>query len=147
MSALSVLDAVGMLGPNANFHTSALCAGEASDIMIDSAGIRDLHVTAGIRASLIYSRLIGHAFSVQHTYITYDITLKWSALLTHDDQKVHVQYLQNCVGWTLFVVVTCCYVLIFWWNVVTLHDFSSLFYNLNGSERFRYGVTNLSWGC
>ena len=89
-------------------------------------------------------------FSTLTQTLTYDITLKWSALLTRDDQMVRVQYLQNCVGWTLLVVVTCCYgcyVLIFWWNVVTLRDFSSLFYNLNGSERIRYGVTNLSWGC
>ena len=84
MSSLSVLDAVGMLGPNANFHTSALCAGEASDIMIDSAGIRDLHVTAGIRASLIYSRLIGHAFSVQHTYT--------NAYIRHHTKMVSLAY-------------------------------------------------------
>lgn len=58
--------------------------------------------------------------------------------------------MQNCVGWTLFVVVTCCYCFFFcgslflcgpWWSYTI---FSSLFYNLNGSERF---ITNLNWGC
>ena len=39
-----------------------------------------------------------------------------------------------CVGWTLFVVVTCCYVLILLWNVMILHD---CFFSFLQSERFR----------